>query len=280
MDETIVQRSIPVSVTGLPGDLATRIADAVKEEDDMVLAEYGLTGPDQPDSTKIYDTEVKLFGPDGQKMGIEEMKKRYPSSLVILDASKGPMHEVGELYAEAEIPFVFAGTIGDSDALRETIKKSNISAMIAPNISLELNVFASIFEERAKEFPGMFKGYKAKIVESHQKSKKDVSGTARKWTRELETMGMEVEIYSARTEEDYAELGISDDYWDLHGYHWVTIKDPTGHTVIEFNTKIDGRDTYKLGAPRTIRFMDYKTREGSKGEVFGYMDAVRWELGK
>jgi len=43
----------------------------------------------------------------------------------------------------------------------------------------------------AKNFPGVFAGYKLDVVESHQRNKADVSGTAKAVVASLQQMGVE-----------------------------------------------------------------------------------------
>ncbi len=269
---------IPVSVTGLPGDMATKAAEGIASQKDMRLIEYALTGPDQPKKVTISDIGIELFEPERHELYLPLMKKKYPD-LVIADFSKGKMEELGALYIEHEIPFVFGGTNGDKAKLTEMVKKSNISALIAPNMSLELNLFpGSYLQQLATEFPGIFRGYKAKIIESHQEKKTDVSGTARNWKVYMEELGMEVTIESIRKPYDQLQLGVSEKNLGGHAYHLVEVYSPDGSVRFGWHTKVDGRETYKQGTPDTVRFVYEKNRQGSRGEIFSRMDSIRWAV--
>lgn len=269
---------IPVSVTGLPGDMASLAAGHITGQPDMGLIEYALTGPDQPKEVTISGRRIELASPTGHNLCLLLMKKRYPD-LVIVDYSKGKIEELGALYTEHEIPFVFGGTVGDRTKLTEIVKKSNISALIAPNMSLELNLFpGSYLEQLAEEFPGVFKGYRTEIIESHQKKKADVSGTARAWKERLEKLGMHVTIQSIRDPYDQGKFGIPKEYLGGHAYHQVKVYSPDGYVRFGWFTEVDGRETYAIGTPDSVRFVYEKAREGSKGEVFSKMDAIRWAV--
>ena len=50
-----------------------------------------------------------------------------------------------------------------------------------------------MMEMMAERFPGCFSGYKLSVVESHQRSKADTSGTAKAVVRSLNKMGLPLE---------------------------------------------------------------------------------------
>mgnify|MGYP001805974418 CR=1 FL=1 len=68
--------------------------------------------------------------------------------------------------------------------------------------------------------------YSLEVVESHQKSKIDVSGTALKMTPKIRRLGIKFDdanIVSLRSEEDYSRIGIPMDFWGAHAFHKYTI---------------------------------------------------------
>ena len=50
-----------------------------------------------------------------------------------------------------------------------------------------------MMEMMADRFPGCFSGYKLAVVESHQRSKADTSGTAKAVVRSFNRMGLPLE---------------------------------------------------------------------------------------
>jgi hypothetical protein len=51
--------------------------------------------------------------------------------------------------------------------------------------------FQAMMELMAQQFPGVFSGYGLSVVESHQRNKADVSGTAKAVVASLQRMGVE-----------------------------------------------------------------------------------------
>ncbi len=84
----------------------------------------------------------------------------------------------------------------------------------------------------------------ARIMESHQSTKKSVPGTAVAMARVL---GMpESMIESVRDPETQIALGVNPEALDGHGYHWIELE--VNGVRFGFSTKIDGRVPYAKGA--------------------------------
>lgn len=82
-----------------------------------------------------------------------------------------------------------------------------------------------------------------RIVESHQKEKKSVPGTA----REIAT-AMNVpteEIVSVREEKKQLAMGVPEEHLDGHAYHFITIE--VDGMTIRLQTEVNGREPYGYG---------------------------------
>lgn len=111
----------------------------------------------------------------------------------------------------------------------------------APNLSLPMMRFLSAFPDFANSIsPGMTPS----IVESHQSTKADTSGTARAIVKVLGTTNSA--ITSIRDTGTQLALGVPEEHLDGHAYHDFIF---TGQGVeIKVSTKIRGRQTYAEGA--------------------------------
>jgi hypothetical protein len=58
----------------------------------------------------------------------------------------------------------------------------------------QIVAFQAMFELAAASFPGAFAGYKLRVVESHQSSKKDTSGTAKAVVASLNDLGLQFDV--------------------------------------------------------------------------------------
>ena len=82
-------------------------------------------------------------------------------------------------------------TGGDREALLRDVAAAGTYAVIAPNMGKQIVAFQTMMENMAEQFPGCFAGYTLKVVESHQRSKVDTSGTAKAVVASLQKMGLE-----------------------------------------------------------------------------------------
>ena len=90
-------------------------------------------------------------------------------------------------------------TGGDRDALIRDVKDSGVYAVIAPNMGKQIVAFQTMMETMAEKFPGCFSGYTLKVVESHQRSKVDTSGTAKAVVGSFQKMGLDFAEVSEKT---------------------------------------------------------------------------------
>lgn len=116
-----------------------------------------------------------------------------------------------------------------------------VSIVNAPNLSLPIVKF---LKDILPALEKTFKGMEVNIVESHQKTKKTIPGTA---LRMADAFGIEEkEIISVRKEGIQSLLGVNKEYLGAHGYHWITIKGFGAEITV--STKVNGRLTYAEGA--------------------------------
>ena len=94
-------------------------------------------------------------------------------------------------YCENGLPFVMGTTGGDRTKLMEDVEKSGVYAVIAPNMGKQIVAFQTMVEMMADRFPGCFKGYTLNVVESHQRTKADTSGTAKAVVASFQKMGLD-----------------------------------------------------------------------------------------
>jgi len=135
------------------------------------------------------------------------------------------------------LPFINASTdLGDLKP-----KEPHCLFIDAPNASLPMVAFMQAFTGFAQTL--LRQKMKLSIIESHQATKKSVSGTAKSIVQKLEIS--EEIIKFERDGERQLILGVPQEYLDSHAYHFFTF---VGNGVeIEVKTKIHGRRTYAEG---------------------------------
>lgn len=167
------------------------------------------------------------------------------------------------------------GTTGFSDAQRLEIEAAarDIAIVIAPNMSVGVNVTLKLLEMAAK---AMATGYDIEIIEAHHRHKVDApSGTALK-------MGEVIAGATGRNLNEcavYARHGVTGER-DPSSIGFATIRggDIVGdHTVlfagtgerIEISHKSSSRATYAQGSLRAVRFL-----AGRKAGLFDMFDVL------
>lgn len=58
-------------------------------------------------------------------------------------------------------------------------------------LAVQVVAFQAMMELMAENFPGVFKGYKLRVAESHQRNKADTSGTAKAVVQSFKQMGVD-----------------------------------------------------------------------------------------
>ena len=100
-----------------------------------------------------------------------------------------------------------------------------------------------------------FSKYKIRIVESHQKTKKTVAGTAIEMSKSLDHPAEEIE--SVRDEEMQKNvIRIPEEHLNLHAYHKIMIED--AGCEIKLETKILGHASYVSGVEEIIEMLKQK----------------------
>jgi 4-hydroxy-tetrahydrodipicolinate reductase len=153
------------------------------------------------------------------------------------------------------------GTTGFSDAEKAEIAAAskNIAIMLAPNMSVGVNVTLKLLEMAAK---AMSTGYDIEIIETHHRHKVDApSGTALKMGEVIsDALGRDLKGHAVFAREgitgarDPQAIGFSAIRGgDIVGDHTVMFAG-TGERI-EITHKSSNREGYALGALRAVRYL-------------------------
>lgn len=203
----------------------------------------------------------------GNEKLTEVLKRAKPDVLVDFTNANAAVQNI-ETAASLRIPIV-VGTTGFSreqlERIKNAVKKAKIPAVVAPNMSVGVNVLFKLAGDTARL---LGKGYDVEIVESHHVHKVDSpSGTALRvaeiitkefgWSKESIKCGRpagkrprakgEIYIHSLRA-------------GDIAGEHTVTFAAP-GERV-EVVHRAHGRETFAAGAMKAIRHVVKKGKAG------------------
>ncbi|CAD7961370.1 unnamed protein product [Amoebophrya sp. A25] len=197
------KKKLVVMVNGLPGKMALGCAEIVLERG-FELCPVSLAGS-RGEKIEIAASgggasssrEVELYPKDKHEEAMTLACKSRDANgedkeLLIIDyTSPSAVENNVTLYAKYGIPFVLGttGFAGDPKTLTGLVEKSpTCYAVIAPNMNKQIVAFQAMMAYAAETFPGAFAGYDLSIKESHQKTKKDTSGTAKAVCGHLATL--------------------------------------------------------------------------------------------
>lgn len=269
---------IHVMVSGLPGKMATRVAEHVARSPDMMLMPVSFTGPD------ITEDAVDIEG--GPPIDLVKPGFRDSWGEVLADGGAicvdytqpSAVNCNAEFYCANGLNFVMGTTGGDREKLTGTVRDSKSCAVIAPNMASPIIVLQAMMEHAAQMFPEAFKGYKLRIRESHQTGKADTSGTAKAMVAYFSKLGIPFkpeQIVMVRDPAEQLRMGVPGEHLGGHGWHTYSLESEDGTVAVELTHNVNGRDVYALGTLSAIRYLDRKVRGGERGKVYSMIDVLK-----
>ena len=261
-----------VAVAGASGRMGRMLIEAIQSADDCVLA-----GALDIAGNPFLGTDAAAFL--GQPSGVAvtaDLAQGLQPAQVLIDFTR-PEGTLAHLQVCRQLGVnAVIGTTGFSDAQKAEIAEiaQHIAIMMAPNMSVGVNVTLKLLEMAAK---AMSTGYDIEIVEAHHRHKIDApSGTALKMGEVIaDALGRDLkdcavyERYGITGERDPSSIGFATIRGgDIVGDHTVLFAG-TGERI-EISHKSSSRTTYAQGSLRAVRFLaDKKTGLFDMFDVLG-----------
>lgn len=272
--------SIKMMLNGLPGNVAMVIARHALKDSRVTLLPYSLTGPEieQP-SCRVDDFTVELIRPNRRDAFIAELKQQEGFFISVDYTHPSVVNANADFYCRHELPFVMGTTGGERKQLHESVEKSTISAVIAPNMAKQIVGFQAVMAYAADTFPDLFRGYRLTIRESHQQGKADTSGTAKAMVGYFNKMGIPFTAEEIEKERDpkvqQEQWKIPADYLKGHAWHTYTLVSPDETVTFKFEHNVNGRDIYADGTFDAVLYLAGKIEKGSTAHVFSMIDVLK-----
>jgi 4-hydroxy-tetrahydrodipicolinate reductase len=274
---------ITVMMNGLPGAMGVEVSQACLRRG-FGLAPMAMTGPGCGGSCEVKEgdktVQVTLVEESAaQKKAVEEMQAKYGSGLIIIDFTHPTaVNPNADIYSTTKCPFVMGTTGGDRDKLMKVTEDSETYAVIAPNMCKQIVAFQATMESMAKNYPNAFGGYKLELVESHQSTKADTSGTAKAMVSSFNALGVAPftveDIQKVREPAKQKEFGVPEDAFLGHAFHTYTLTSSDGSVQFQFKHNVCGRRTYAEGVADAVSFLAEKISTGSKKRIFSMIDVL------
>ena len=249
-----------VAVAGASGRMGRMLIEAIRDADDCVLA----GALDVPQSPAIGSDATATFGIASGIAITANLAAGLKDAQVLIDFTRpeGTLQYV-RACRELRVNMVI-GTTGFTDAQKAEIHaaSSDIAIMMAPNMSVGVNVILKLLQMAAKAMPT---GYDIEIIEAHHRHKVDApSGTALKMGEVIaEALGRDLKdcaVYSREGvsgERDPSSIGFATVRGgDIVGDHTVLFAG-TGERI-EITHRSSSRATYAQGSMRAVRFLAHQ----------------------
>ncbi len=271
---------IKVMVNGLPGNMAKEIIEAVQRRG-LTIVPYSLTGPGvELEEMTIGDEVITIVKPEIRDDLITEIKEEQGDFYTIDFTHPSAVNGNAEFYIANELPFIMGTTGGDRDKLMSDTAQSGVYSVIAPNMAKQLVGMMAMIEQAKETYPGLYDGYKLSVVESHQKTKADTSGTAIAMVGMFNQMGITPfsveEIELIRIEADQmTRMEVPQEYLSGHAFHTYRLVSPDGTVAFEFRHNICGRSIYAEGAVDAVLFLNDQKTKNSDKKLFNMIDVLK-----
>lgn len=267
-----------VMVNGIPGSMGKIVAETCVKRG-LELVPYSLTGEQIVENeSDVAGKRIQLLKPSNREERIAEVLAAYPGLIAVDFTHPTAVNENAEFYVAHRIPFVMGTTGGDREALKTLVKSANHPSVIAPNMAKQIVAFQAMIEWLSETFPTAFDGYTLSIVESHQKTKADTSGTAKAVAKSFERMGLEFDesrIVKIRNDADSMEkMHVPAEYLSGHAFHTYSLDSADGTVHFEFRHNVCGRKIYAEGSVDAVNFLAGELAKGN-ARPFDMMDVLR-----
>lgn len=268
-------------VNSCTGKMGRAVAEAALRAG-LELVPYSLCGAAEAASSSSLDIsgqQVQLVGPDKRDALIEQVKQQYPSLIMVDYTVPDVIHEMCDLYIKHKTPFVMGTTGGDRAKLAADVKAADLYAVIAPQMGKQVVAFQAMMEMMAEQFPGAFSGYTLRVIESHQSSKKDTSGTAKAIVASFNKLGPEFDVSQIQLvrdrESQLGRMGVPEEHLPGHAFHTYQLVSPDGSVAFEFQHNVCGRSIYAEGTVDAALFLARKIQEGAPQKLYNMVDVLR-----
>jgi len=272
--------TIKIMVNGLPGNAATEVARLAQGNEDFEVIPASLTGPEITQTeTFIGALKIRLIRPEGRDAVLAELIAEHGAFICVDYTHPSAVNGNAGFYCHCQLPFVMGTTGGDRLQLHETVRRSTVAAVIAPNMAKQIVGLQAMMAYAAENFPGLFSGYRLDITESHQAGKADTSGTAKAMVAYFNRLGVPFsadEIIKVRDPlEQQERLGVPEAHLKGHGWHTYRLTSADDTVSIGFMHNVNGRRVYATGTLDAVRYLSGRIAEGKSGVVFDMIDVLK-----
>lgn len=243
---------------------------------DLVPVSFGaVTGKEV---MQVENVPVEVFPIEERQSVMKDMLGQYPDLMVIDFTLPDAVNSNAEFYIENKVPFVMGTTGGDREKLLKDVKDAGLYAVIAANMGKQIVALQAMLQYAAREFPGAFSGYKLDVVESHQSTKVDTSGTAKDIVTSFNKLGMPCEEEDIRkvreVKQQMEEMNVPEEHLSGHAFHTYTLTSEDETVSFQFQHNVCGRRFYAEGSVDAALFLANQIAAKSDKKLFDMIDVL------
>jgi 4-hydroxy-tetrahydrodipicolinate reductase len=277
-----------IMVNGMPGPMAVAAAEACLRKG-LKLAPVAMTGPDVEqqiltvtDSVTGISSDVRLVPSSDMDeilaCVVAQKEAAGDKNLLAIDFTHpSAVNGNAKFYVTNNIPFVMGTTGGDREQLMLDV--TDHFCVVAPNMAKQIVAIQAALEDLANKYPGAFSGYSLDVIESHQKTKADTSGTAKALVDSIKVLA-DIPQYTyddirlVRGDDESLKFGIPRSAVNGHAYHTYTLTSPDSTTQFVLQHNVQGRTIYAEGTADAVKFLSQKIKTSISPRVFNMIDVL------
>ncbi|XP_058072905.1 4-hydroxy-tetrahydrodipicolinate reductase 2, chloroplastic-like isoform X1 [Magnolia sinica] len=271
--------TFPLMINGCTGKMGRAVAEAAVSAGLQLVPVSFSSSEESGQIVQVGGTEIQIHGPIEREGILASVFDEYPNVIVVDYTVPGTVNANAELYCKIGVPFVMGTTGGDRQKLYKTVEDAKVYAVISPQMGKQVVAFLAAMEFMAEQFPGAFSGYSLQVMESHQASKLDTSGTAKAVISCFQKLGVSFEldeIQQVRDPKKQIEMvGVPEEYLSGHAFHMYHLTSPDQTVSFEFQHNVCGRSIYAEGTVDAAIFLSTKVQSKAEKRIYNMIDVLR-----
>ncbi|KAA8522740.1 hypothetical protein F0562_009098 [Nyssa sinensis] len=270
---------LPIMVNGCTGKMGKAVIEsAVSAGLHLVPISFG-SAEQSGQTVQVGGKEIEVCGPSDRENILASVFNEYPNLIVVDYTVPAAVNDNAELYSKVGVPFVMGTTGGDRERLYKTVEDSKVYAVISPQMGKQVVAFLAAMEIMAQQFPGAFSGYSLQVMESHQASKLDTSGTAKAVISCFQKLGVSFEMDQIKMIRDPKQqiemVGIPEEHLSGHAFHMYHLTSPDQTVSFEFQHNVCGRSIYAEGTIDATIFLAQKVKLKAEKRIYNMIDVLK-----
>lgn len=271
--------TLPIMVNSCMGKMGQAVIEAgISAGLHIVPASFGIQ-KDAGKTIQVGGKDILVHGPSERETTLSSLVEQYPNLMIVDFTVPDAVNDNAELYCKTGVPFVMGTTGGDRDLLYKTVQDKNLYAVISPQMGKQVVAFLAAMEIMAKQFPGAFSGYTLEVLESHQSTKLDTSGTAKAVISCFQKLGVSFDLDEVQLIRDPKQqiemVGVPEEHLNGHAFHMYHLTSPDGTVSFEFQHNVCGRSIYAEGAIDAALFLAKKIQAKADKKIYDMIDVLR-----